>query len=109
MTQRAKIGNAGLESLTNWVHDMVCTAKGVGVIVRVAVRGYLGSSDATWGEMRKWARMPQKFGGNTTLVWVRWLGNSRKELYPDGLPPGTKFSELEARRWCMRASEWPGN
>ncbi len=31
-----------------------------------------------------------------------------KELYPDGLPRGTKFSELEtiAGHWAMR---WPGN
>ena len=31
-----------------------------------------------------------------------------KELYPDGLPRGTKFSELEAVavRW---ATKWPGN
>ena len=40
--------------------------------------------------------MPQKFGGNFTLVWARWLGNSRENFIPNGLPRGTKFSELEA-------------
>ena len=59
------------------------------------VRGAHSTLPATWRGPRTWARMPPKFARNFTPVWAKSPGNSRENFIPDGLPRGTKFSELE--------------
>jgi hypothetical protein len=72
-----------------WAHDMVCTTKGIDVILLIEVRGSRSASRITWRGMPKWARTPHIFGWTFTLVWVSWLVNSRRNF--------TRRAFLEAR------------
>src|SRR5271157_4550633 len=85
-------------------HDMVCTAKGIDVILLLEVRGARSTPPAIWRGMRKWARMPQKFGWNFTLVWARWLGNSRMNFTPTAFleAPSSRTWKPSPVRWATR-------
>jgi len=53
--------------------------------------------------MRKWARTPQKFGWNFTLVWVRWLGTIAGAL---GDEMARQLIEINVQE---QADDWPDN
>ena len=57
----------------------------------------LSRSDVTtWRGLRRWARTSPRFGEEFHVRLGQIARELGREVYPDGLPRGTKFSELEA-------------
>ena len=79
-----------------WAHDMVCTAKGVDVTlpreVCVSRLISLRNLERTANMGKDAAEIRREFHARLNQI-ARELS---RELYPQGLPRGTKFSELEA-------------
>ena len=61
-----------------------------------------------WRGLRTWAKDAAAIRAEFQARLGQMARELGRELYPEGLPRGTKFSELEAIAECW-AMSWPGN